>query len=123
MRYMCPECKGAVSARGGVVVVGELAGSKVLFFFDPRPGCYGYEVAEGIEVPAGEMWEFSCPLCRANLTTKFNKKLARLDLVDGDEVRRVVFSKVADEQATFVLGGDDLEAHGRDSISYIDKKE
>jgi len=123
MKYKCPVCSAGVSTHKVVLLVGEHEKTRSLFVFDARPGKYDFVVVDDIEVKPGTMWEFYCPVCWANLTTSYNTRLAKLDAIDEDGVRRVVFSKVAGEQSTFVLGGDELEAHGRDSLAYIDKKD
>jgi hypothetical protein len=107
--------------RGGIVLIGELGDRKTVFVFDPELGKYDVEMADGLELKPGTKWEFSCPLCNENLTTEFNSGLARLQMVDGDNMRWVVFSKVTNKHATFVLGGEQLESHGEDADDYIDK--
>ena len=106
MRYICPKCERSVSLAGGIVLAGKCGDRKTIFVFDPKPG---------------SVWDFSCPLCGKDLTSKSGKRMARLDLLIGDIRRRVVFSKVADEHATFVLGGDEIEAHGEDSKEILEK--
>jgi hypothetical protein len=114
MKYKCPECSAGLSTHKVVLLVGEHDKKRSLFVFDARPGKYDFVVVDDIEVKPGTMWEFYCPV---------NKRLAKLEAVDEEGARRVVFSKVAGEQSTFVLGGEELEAHGRDSLAYIDKKD
>ena len=101
--------------------MGQLAERRTVFVFDPEPGKYEIDIADGEPVEPGTTWEFSCPLCGESLTTEFNRRLAQLQMVDGDNLRLIVFSKVADEHATFVLGGTALEAHGDDAGGYMDK--
>jgi hypothetical protein len=122
MKYNCPKCSRALNMRGGIVLVGELGERRTVFIFDPEPGKYEIDIADDLEVKPGTKWEFSCPLCNENLTTEFNSRLAQLQMVEGDDVRLVVFSKVASEHATFVLGGKQMESHGVDAIEYVDKK-
>ena len=121
MKYKCTECSAGLSTHKVVLLVGENDKKRSLFVFDARPGRYDFVVVDDIEVKPGSMWEFYCPVCWANLTTSYNKRLAKLEAVDEEGSRKVVFSKVAGEQSTFVLGGEELEAHGRDSLAYIDK--
>lgn len=123
MKYLCPECRTRLSTHGVVILTGERENdaARSLFVFDARPGQFDFVVVDDeITIKPGGRWTFYCPVCRADLTTKFNKRLARVELVDGEHVRRVVFSKVANEQATFVLGGDEIEAHGKDSTEYLE---
>ncbi len=120
MKYNCPSCSRALNMSGGIVLVGQLDDRRTVFVFDPEPGSYRMDVADEKPVEPGTQWEFSCPLCNENLTTEFNKRLARLQLVDGDEFRQIVFSKVANEKATFVLGGDEMESHGEHAKEYLE---
>jgi hypothetical protein len=43
-------------------------------------------------------------------------------MMDGDARKRVLFSKVVDEHATFILGGAELEVHGEHADYYVQKK-
>jgi hypothetical protein len=122
MKYMCPECGRGITTLGGIVLIGESKGVRTLFEFDMRPGHFGHDVADPVEFKAGETWEFSCPVCGKNLTADFNPRLARLEMMDGLARKRVLFSKVVDEHATFILGGTDLEAHGEHADYYVAKK-
>lgn len=123
MKYKCPECSAGLSTHKVVLLVGENDKKRSLFVFDARPGKYDFVVVDDVEVAPGSLWTFYCPVCWGDLTTGYNKRLARLEAVDENGTKRVVFSKVAGEQSTFVLGGEELEAHGRDSLAYIDKKD
>jgi hypothetical protein len=121
MKYICPKCERSVSLSGGIVLAGKCGDRKTIFVFDPEPGRYELEVSDGEPVEPGSVWDFSCPLCGKDLTSKSGKRMARLDMIIGDISRRVVFSKVANEHATFVLGGEDIEAHGEDSKEILDR--
>ncbi|MFO8072594.1 MAG: hypothetical protein R6V85_12030 [Polyangia bacterium] len=123
MKYQCPECKRSVTTNSGIVLIGERERTRSLFVFDPRLGSYEHEVADDIDVPPGSIWEFYCPVCGADLTSKHSGRLARLEMMVGDTTRRVVFSKIASEHATFVLGGEDLEKHGDQADAYLERDE
>lgn len=122
-RYECPKCQGSLSLLGGIVLVGEDGKRRTVFAFDPEPGNYEMNVADGNDIEPGTMWEFICPLCGKNLTSDSNKRLARLKLIEDGVTRWVLFSKVANEQATFVLGGEKLELHGKDAEEYTGKRD
>lgn len=122
MKYSCPKCARALNMRNGIVLIGELGERKTVFVFDPEPGKYDIDIADDQAVEPGTKWEFSCPLCNENLTTDFNSRLAQLQMTEGDEIRTVVFSKVCNEHATFVLGGEHMESLGDKAGDYLDKK-
>jgi hypothetical protein len=121
MKFQCPKCERTVSTKAGIILIGQHEKLRSLFVFDTRLGSYSHEVADPIEVPPGTVWEFFCPVCGADLTSKHSKRLAGLTMVVGETTRRIMFSKVASEHATFVLGGEELEQHGEDSKAYLDK--
>jgi predicted RNA-binding Zn-ribbon protein involved in translation (DUF1610 family) len=121
MKFKCPKCERTVSTRAGIVLIGQHEKSRSLFVFDTRLGSYEHEVADPVDVPPGTVWDFFCPVCGADLTSKHSKRLAGLTMTVGDTTRRVMFSKVSSEHATFVLGGEGLEKHGEDSESYLEQ--
>ena len=119
MKYRCPKCERDLNMKGGVILIGECGDRKTGFVFDPKPGEYRLSVADEEEVEPGTTWEFTCPLCSKNLTTSFNKRLAEIQMVDGDITKQVLFSKIASHKATFVLGGEEMEVHGDDARIYM----
>ena len=121
MKFNCPKCERTVSTRAGIVLIGQHQKARTLFVFDTRLGSYDHEVADPIDVPPGTVWDFFCPVCGADLTSRHSRRLAGLSMTVGGSTRRVMFSKVASEHATFVLGGEELEKHGEDSESYTEK--
>jgi hypothetical protein len=68
------------------------------------------------------MWSFSCPVCRADLTSPDHTRLCELSLIIGEERRRLLFSRIAGERATYVLreDADAVERHGEHAERYDD---
>ena len=122
-RYECPKCDRSLSLLEGIVLIGETGKRRTVYCFNPEPGNYDVQVADGVAIEPGTMCEFICPLCGKNLTSDSNKRLARLKQVGDGETRWVLFSKVANEHATFVLGGEKLELHGKDAEGYTGKSD
>jgi hypothetical protein len=119
MKYKCWKCNSVLNTRGAVILIGQCEKRRTMYVFDMEPGNYNLEVADGLPIEQGSVWEFMCPVCHGNLTTRFNPKLARVDLVEGETTKRVIFSKEADVQATFVLGGEEVLTLGKDYEAYI----
>jgi len=104
-----------------IVVGGRFEQTRTLFFLQPELGDYGFTTAPGVEVVPGDTWEFYCPLCLHNLTTAFSSSLAELNLVDeGGQRRVVVFSKVANQHASFEVTEAGVEAYGEHQGAYFD---
>lgn len=120
MKYRCPKCDRVLSTTAGIVLIGKSQRSQGLFVFDARPGCYEYETADNLEITSGSAWSFKCPICHEDLTTAFDKNLASLTMTDKGEEFKVVFSKVADEHATFVVGESKIDSYGEDREDYLE---
>ncbi len=118
--YRCPMCERALSVSQGVILVGECEQRRTLLVLNPEPGNYALQTADGQPLEPGAEWELSCPLCGEDLSVPLKRRLARLEMVTATgKVKLVMFSKVANEQATFVLGDGTIEPHGRDSKTYL----
>jgi hypothetical protein len=119
--YKCPSCESVLNPVKEIVLSGQFGQTRTLFLFQPELGDYGFAAAPGTEVVPGDTWEFSCPLCLHNITTSFSRSLAELKLVDEDGKRRVVvFSKVANEHASFEVTKEGVEAFGEHQDAYFD---
>ena len=69
---------------------------------------------------AGSRWDFFCPVCQEDLVVPENDRFCGLVLKRGDTDRRVLFSRVAGEKATFVFNDGGLEEHhGSDSDDFL----
>ncbi len=58
------------------------------------------------------------PGVSADLTAEDNSDLCCLDLRTDGERSRLLFSRVAGEQATFVMREGEVEEHGADAVRY-----
>jgi hypothetical protein len=114
--YFCPHCGAGLNPDETVVLVGEHRDTRTLVGFHPQPGNYKAYLPPGIGVEPGTTWDFHCPVCQASLVTEVSERLCALDMYLGDSKHRVYFSRVAGEQATFVVSAEGLmERHGRDA--------
>ncbi len=121
--YKCPSCESVLNPVREIVLGGRFASTRTLFFFQPEPGDYGFVMAPGMEVVAGDTWEFYCPLCLHNLTTSFSESLAEVSLADDDDDGRrrvLVFSKVANQHASFEVTQEGVEKFGEHQDAYFD---
>jgi transcription elongation factor Elf1 len=120
--YSCTECGSVVNPGGGMVVlVGLFGGAQMLIGFSPEPGDYTLYLPPGAELERGEAWTFHCPVCHGSLVSDLNENLCALDLDQDGAKKRVLFSRICGEHATFVVAGDtQVDAHGEDADEYED---
>lgn len=117
--YRCPRCEATLNPDRSVILVAAHAETRALIGFHPEPGNYEVYLPPGIQVEEGSRWLFSCPLCQADLTAAENEDLCHLQVVEGETTSRVLFSRIAGEQATFIVGEDRVEqTHGDDSVRF-----
>ena len=117
--YRCPHCHGMLNPENAIILIAKHRGRTFLAGFHPRPGNYEVYLPPGNEVLAGEVWSFLCPVCRQDLVTDFAKFLCAIDIHTDEESHRVFFSRIAGDQATFIVSSEGiLEHHGRDVEKY-----
>lgn len=121
-QYRCPHCDANLNPAETIVLLGSPEGGDKLWLVGLHPDPGNYEVHAPAEVPLkkGDRWDFSCPLCRARLVSAHNADLCEV-LLDGDPPKKIVFSRIAGEQVTFVI--DDVrriaERHGSHADHYV----
>ncbi|MFO8071424.1 MAG: hypothetical protein R6V85_06075 [Polyangia bacterium] len=106
--YSCPYCDCVVNPDETVILVAERNNQQMLIGFHPQPGNYTIYVPQSVQLSRGDVWEFFCPLCRANLRSEEHPHLAALLVWQGDVRRRVLFSRVVGEQATYIVQDKDV---------------
>jgi hypothetical protein len=104
-----------------IMLVAERAGTRVLAGFHPAPGNYEVHFPPEVDLVDGQKWKFECPVCHFDLVSADNENLCALELREGDKRRRVLFSRVCGEKATYVVDGDAIsERHGEDAKTYFE---
>lgn len=117
--YSCPHCAATLNPDRNIVLRAEREDRRILVGFHPQPGNYEVYLPPGVEVEPGSRWRFRCPVCHADLTADADSDLCALVLHAAGRRTRVLFSRVAGHQATFVVGEEQVEEHhGRDADLY-----
>ena len=119
--YICPNCKGHLNVGDYLVFATRTHRKhKGLIMLSPKVGEYTYLHHEKFQLEKGEMVDFECPICQADLTSTKNKDHAMIYMI-GDEDNteyELYFSKVAGKQSTYVVAQDNVEAFGEDAMDY-----
>jgi len=117
--YHCPKCKAMLNPECSVILTAKHEGVRAIVGLHPQPGRYEVHLPPGMTAPVGTKWDFACPACNVSLVDEADSHLCGLDLHVGDEILHVLFSQVAGELATFIVGNGKLkESHGKDSHRY-----
>jgi hypothetical protein len=91
-----------------VVLRAEREGHRFLAGFHPQPGNYEVELPPGEEMAPGTRWDFVCPVCDESLVSELSDDLCALDVHLPGETHRVYFSRIAGEEATFMVSAEGL---------------
>lgn len=119
--YSCPKCGANLNPDRAIILIGSHEDQRVLIGFNPQPGNYEIYVPPGVEVPQASRWEFFCPVCQASLVSEDDDRLCALEIGQEGARRRVLFSRIAGEQVTFVVGVRDRrieQIYGADADEY-----
>jgi len=119
--YSCPHCHAVLNPDQSIILLAEHDERPCLVGLHPQPGNYEVYLPPEVEMPAGTRWAFSCPLCRQPLTTGLSEDLCALDMTSGGDPHRVYFSRIAGEEATFVVSAEGLLTdHGVHTGRYLE---
>lgn len=120
--YLCPHCRGLLNAGEHIIFSSRTKkGGHGLILLHQELGNYAVTKHPLFDYSDGEKLVFYCPMCHKELASDAHENLAKIILVDEDKNEfHILFSKVAGEQSTFKIVGDNIEAFGEDSKDYLD---
>lgn len=119
--YSCPHCQAVLNPDGPIILLAEHGERQLLAGFHPQPGNYEVYLPGDMTVAPGTRWAFFCPVCRQPLTTEVSEDLCALDVDTCGKTHRIFFSRVAGEQATFVITAEGLlEDYGVHTDQYLE---
>ena len=121
--YLCPKCKGHLNVSKSLVFATKTKRKhKGLILLSPTIGEYKYKHHPKFLLEKGEMVDFECPICQADLTSEQNKEHAMIIMVsDEDKFEyELYFSKVVGKQSTYLVAHDNVEAFGEDAMDIDD---
>jgi hypothetical protein len=105
-----------------VVLLAESGDRRFLAGLHPQPGNYEVELPPGEEMPPGTRWEFFCPVCERSLVSELSEDLCALVVTSPGEPRSVYFSRIAGEEATFVVSAEGLlKDYGIHTDRYLER--
>ena len=122
--FLCPHCRAYLRVWNNIIFIvnSSLRNLYSILLLNPELGNYNLIHHSSIEFEEGEMLNFMCPVCRADLTaTGININLVKIIMIDeNDKEYEIYFSKICGEHSTFLIHDDDIvEKFGKDSSSYV----
>lgn len=124
INYLCPICRSYIRVWNYIIftVKSHSDNKRGLLLLNPELGNYDLIHHSSIQYEEGEIVDFLCPVCHADLTANHvNKNLAHIIMIDENKKEyHVFFSKICGEHSTFKIKEDGIvEMHGEDSSAYV----
>ena len=117
--YACPHCRAVLNPHTKIVLAARRGRQRGLILLSPQPGNYQTIVDPSFVLVEGETVELTCPACGHDLASSAARRLAEIQLLHPGAIpRRVEFSRVYGEHATFILDGEKIVPYGDDAGAY-----
>lgn len=122
VNYLCPKCKSYINIGNKVVLSAHVKdNAKGLLLFEKELGNYEVKKNDLIDYEEGDKVGFFCPICHANLTSEESPNLAKIIMVDNENIESdILFSQIAGEKATYKIYNLDIEAFGDNKENYFE---
>lgn len=122
IEYKCPHCTGLLNVNDCVLFSVETPGSKKgLISLHSEIGDYSVKKNPAFEFKDGDVLDFFCPICHAELASNIHDKLAKIHMIDeNNNDFEILFSKIAGEKSTYKIIGETMNIYGDDSAEYVD---
>lgn len=116
-RFHCPHCHSQLFVNERIILSARAdSGQRGLVLLTPDLGDYRALKHPDFNIEPGEHVDFFCPVCHANLIVeKEGKKFTRIMMLDVGEEFEVMFSQIAGEKATYVVGEKTIKTYGSDA--------
>jgi hypothetical protein len=123
-RYHCPKCHALLNPNVRVVLIAEHGNDRGIVLMSSQLGDYQVIADKGFcsAIAPGAAVEFHCPVCAGSLTSKLHPTFAELAVISIDHPDEgpclLRFSRVSDEQATFLYDGDTVREFGEAAVRF-----
>jgi len=121
--YLCPHCRGAINAKRNIILAARSSKKQIgLVLLHEEIGNYAVALSPTLKVKTGEIVDFFCPICHAELNTSKGDNLAKFIRVDDTGTEsNVIISREYGERCTFTV--DDrkkVKTYGESVRKYLD---
>lgn len=115
--FYCPACHGQLLVNERIIFSAQNEhGDRGLILLTPDLGDYRALKHPVFKIKEGEHVDFFCPICHVNLIVeKRNRKFTRVMMLEYDDEYEILFSQIAGEKCTYVIGEHSFRAFGDDA--------
>nr|NQU89882.1 hypothetical protein [Bacteroidota bacterium] len=115
--FHCPFCHGQLYINERIILSAENEnGHRGIILLTPDLGDYRAIKHPAFEIEEGQHTDFYCPICHADLIVeKEDKKFTRIMMLEMGEEYEVLFSQIAGERSTYVIGDHSFKVFGEDA--------
>jgi hypothetical protein len=118
-RYFCPSCHTGLSPQSHVVLGARKGKRRGLVILNPEPGNYEVFASDSLELVYGDIIDFFCPVCQAELRSNADDRLVRVRFRGDDgQTGAVSFSRIFGEHATYLVTEDRIRTFGESAGTY-----
>lgn len=120
-KYLCPKCRVSVNIGDNIVLIGKTdTGLKGVVILKSELGDYTTSFSEDFPIFEGNKLSLSCPICHTSLSSRKQKNLAHLKLIDDkNNEASIFFSQIYGEKCTFKIEGKQItQTYGKDLNHY-----
>jgi len=119
--FRCPHCRAVLNPNVKIVFIVAKGDHRGLLLLNARPGDYGLIADPDFSLAAGDVCDFFCPVCDANLVSEASDDFAEIVLVhDNNTESKVEFSRTFGKHATFIIDGREVSSYGDDAGDFGD---
>lgn len=121
--FKCPVCLGHLNVAGKLIFATRTKSNhRGLIMLSPNVGDYNYAHHDNYHLKKGELVDFHCPICTADLTASNNKEHAMVLMVNEEDRTEfeLYFSKEAGNKSTYIVSSENVESYGEDALDYED---
>jgi hypothetical protein len=114
-KFVCPHCMAMLNPNKRLIFRVRFGNCNALMLLSPYLGDYESFCEQSFQdaVRDGDLVHFHCPVCGKALATSETDRLAEvLQIYPDRQPRRIKFSQVCGQHATFTIDGNEFEAIG-----------
>ena len=117
--YICPHCEGYLNVCDYIVFsTKNNKKQRGLIMLHPEIGNYTSLKHASYHYEPGENMEFYCPLCHKGLASDIDPNLIQVILIEDNKEYMVYFSRIAGEQSTYKVSGNQITTTGMNADRY-----
>ncbi|PIP54342.1 MAG: hypothetical protein COX07_05855 [Bacteroidetes bacterium CG23_combo_of_CG06-09_8_20_14_all_32_9] len=120
--YICPKCNGLLNVGNNIIFAIRKKNNEYgIIFLSAKVNDYLVIKNPELILREGELYDFFCPMCHANLKTDtIHDNLAQVIKTNKkNEKQYIIFSRIYGEKCTFLIKDKIMKSFGEDAPRYL----